>query len=69
MRAATASELRDHNTSLPGWVKGGEKIIIAQRGKPVARVIAGNPTSTTKVRWEEAPEESFQLIGDAASQW
>jgi prevent-host-death family protein len=83
MRTATVRDLRNHYTSLLGWVSAGEEIIITQRGKPVARLIPENPQESAKVNWAEAPEitrdrsgervltaeESSQLIHDAASLW
>jgi len=83
MRTATVRDLRNHYTSLLGWVSAGEEIIITQRGKPVARLIPENPQEPAKVNWAEAPEitrdrsgervltaeESSQLIHDAASLW
>lgn len=83
MRTATVRDLRNHYTSLLGWVSAGEEIVITQRGKPVARLIPENPEGPKKVNWAEAPEitrdrsgervltaeESSQLIHDAASLW
>lgn len=83
MRTATVRDLRNHYTSLLGWISAGEEIIITQRGKPVARLIPENPAKPGKVNWAEAPEvtrdrtgervltaeESSELIHDAASRW
>ena len=83
MRTATVRDLRNHYTSLLGWVSAGEEIVITQRGKPVARLIPENPQEAKKVNWAESPavtrdrsservltaEESLELIHDAASLW
>jgi prevent-host-death family protein len=83
MRTATVRDLRNHYTSLLGWVSAGEEIVITQRGKPVARLIPEHPPESRKVNWAESPavtrdrsgepvlpaEESLQLIHDAASLW
>lgn len=83
MRTATVRDLRNHYTSLLGWVRAGEEIVITQRGKPVARLIPENPEGPNKVNWADSPavtrdrsgervlsaEESSQLIHDAAGQW
>ena len=83
MRTATVRDLRNHYTSLLGWVSAGEEIVITQRGKPVARLSPENPAATHKMNWADAPEitrhrsgermltaeESSQLIHDAASLW
>ena len=83
MRTATVRDLRNHYTSLLGWISAGEEIVITQRGKPVARLIPEKPAQPAKVDWSEAPEitrdrtgermlsaeESSQLIHDAAGKW
>ena len=83
MRTATVRDLRNHYTSLLGWISAGEEIVITQRGKPVARLIPENPAKLGKVDWSESPavlrdrsaepmltaEESSQLIHDAAGKW
>ena len=83
MRTATVRDLRNHYTSLLSWVKGGEEVIITQRGKAVARLIPEKSAEPEKVNWGNAPEvtrdrsgerilsaqESLDLIHDAASKW
>ena len=83
MRTATVRDLRNHYTSLLGWVSAGEEVVITQRGKPVARLIPEKPAEPEKVNWGNAPEvtrdrssermlssqESLDLIHDAASKW
>ena len=83
MRTATVRDLRNHYTSLLGWISAGEEIIITQRGKPVARLIPEKPAKPGKVNWANSPavtrdrtgervlsaEESSELIHDAASLW
>ena len=83
MRTATVRDLRNHYTSLLGWVSAGEEIVITQRGKAVARLIPENSGGSAKVNWAESPavtrdrsgervltaEESLELIHDAASLW
>ncbi|MEI6675616.1 MAG: type II toxin-antitoxin system prevent-host-death family antitoxin [Verrucomicrobiota bacterium] len=50
MRTATVSDLRNHYTSLLGWISAGEQIVITQRGKPVARLIPANPAQPGATR-------------------
>ena len=83
MRTATVRDLRNHYTSLLGWINAGEEIVITQRGKPVARLIPEKPAQPGKVDWSDSPavlrdrsaepmltaEESSQLIHDAAGKW
>jgi len=83
MRTATVRDLRNHYTSLLGWISAGEEIIITQRGIPVARLIPEKLAKPGKVNWADSPavlrdrsaepilsaEESSQLIHDAAGQW
>ena len=83
MRTATVRDLRNHYTSLLGWISAGEEIIITQRGRPVARLIPENPAKPGKVNWADSPAvlrdrsaepilsaaESSQLLHDAAGQW
>lgn len=83
MRTATVRDLRNHYTSLLGWISAGEEIIITQRGKPVARLIPEKPAGPAKVNWTDSPavtrdrtgervltaEESSELIHLAASPW
>jgi prevent-host-death family protein len=83
MRTATVRDLRNHYTSLLGWISAGEEIIITQRGRPIARLIPENPAKPGKVNWADSPAvlrdrsaepilsaaESSQLIHDAAGQW
>ena len=83
MRTATVRDLRNHYTSLLGWINAGEEIVITQRGKPVARLIPEKPAPPATVDWTEAPEitrdrtgermlsaeETLEIIHDAASLW
>jgi prevent-host-death family protein len=83
MRTATVRDLRNHYTSLLGWVKAGEEIVITQRGQPVARLIPEKQEEPKKVNWADSPavtrdrsgeriltaQESSDLIHDAASKW
>lgn len=83
MRTATVRDLRNHYTSLLGWIGAGEEIVITQRGKAIARLVPEKPEASKKVNWADAPEvtrdrsgekmltaeESQDLIHDAASQW
>lgn len=83
MRTATVRDLRNHYTSLLGWISAGEEIIITQRGKPIARLIPEKPATPTKVNWADSPavtrdrtgervlsaQESSELIHNAASPW
>src|SRR5688572_18602013 len=83
MRTATVRDLRNHYTSLLSWIRGGEEIVITQRGKAIARLIPEKPEQRKTVNWADAPEvtrdrsgevmltheESLNLIHDAASKW
>jgi prevent-host-death family protein len=83
MRTATVRDLRNHYTSLLGWVKAGEEVVITQRGKAVARLIPETTAQPQQVNWAEAPEvtrdrsgervltaeESLNLIHEAGGQW
>jgi prevent-host-death family protein len=83
MKTATVRDLRNHYTSLLGWVKAGEEVLITQSGKPVARLIPEKPPEPAKVNWADSPavtrdrssekiltaQESLDLIHDAASKW
>ncbi len=44
MRVASVSEAKNKLSSLLDQVKGGETIVIAERGKPVARLIPVPPS-------------------------
>ncbi|MCP5544670.1 MAG: type II toxin-antitoxin system prevent-host-death family antitoxin [Akkermansiaceae bacterium] len=83
MRTATVRDLRNHYSSLLGWVKAGEEIVITQRGVPVARLVPETPEAPAEVNWADAPEvtrdrsgervltaeESRDLIHEAGGRW
>ena len=83
MRTASVRDLRNHYTSLLGWVKAGEEVVITQRGKPVARLVPEKPAVPQVVNWAESPavnrdrtnermlsaEESLALIHEAGGKW
>lgn len=83
MRTASVRDLRNHYTSLLGWVKAGEEVVITQRGKPVARLVPENAAVPQVVNWADAPEvtrdrsgermltakESLELIHEAGGKW
>lgn len=83
MRTATVRDLRNHYTSLLGWVKAGEEVLITQRGKIVARLVPEVPAEKKPVNWADSPaisrdrsgervltaEESLNLIHEAGGKW
>lgn len=83
MKTASVRDLRNHYTSLLGWVKAGEEVLITQRGKPVARLVPEKPAVPQVVNWADAPEvtrdrsgermltaeESLELIHEAGGKW
>lgn len=83
MRTATVRDLRNHYTSLLGWVKAGEEVVITQRGKAVARLVPETTPQAPKVNWADSPavtrdrsgervlsaEESLNLIHEAGGKW
>jgi prevent-host-death family protein len=83
MKTATVRDLRNHYSSLLGWIKEGEEVIITQRGKPVARLVPEVPLGAGKVNWRDAPEvtrdrsgetilsaqESLDMIHEASGKW
>ena len=83
MRTATVRDLRNHYSSLLGWVKAGEEIGITQRGVPVARLVPETQDAPAEVNWADSPavtrdrsgervlsaEESRDLIHDAGGKW
>lgn len=83
MRTATVRDLRNHYTSLLGWVKAGEEVVITQRGKAVARLVPEKDAQPKQVNWADSPavtrdrsgervlsaEESLNLIHEAGGKW
>lgn len=83
MRTATVRDLRNHYTSLLGWVKAGEEVVITQRGKAVARLVPETSNQAQEVNWADSPavtrdrsgervlsaEESLNLIHEAGGKW
>ncbi len=83
MKTATVRDLRNHYTSLLGWISAGEEVVITQRGKTIARLVPEKPGLTAKVNWADSPEvrrdrslehtltaeESAKLITEAGGQW
>lgn len=83
MRTATVRDLRNHYTSLLGWVKAGEEVLITQRGAVVARLVPEKSEIPETVNWADAPEvtrdrsgertltaeESLKLIHEAGGKW
>ena len=83
MKTATVRDLRNRYTSVLGWVRAGEEVVITQRGKAVARLIPERPQAGGKVDWSQSvevmrdrsrermltAEESLELIHDASGKW
>ena len=55
MKTATVRDLRNRYTSLLRWLGAGEKIVITQRGKAIARLIPEPEQSERKVDWSQSP--------------
>lgn len=83
MRTATVRDLRNHYTSLLGWIEAGEEIIITQKGRVVARLVPEKEEESKQVDWSKSPavlrdrsevfplsaEESRKLIHESSGQW
>ena len=83
MKTATVRDLRNRYTSLLNWIGAGEEIVIARRGKAVARLIPENAKTGRQADWSSSPavkrgrprgrvltaKESSALIHESSGQW
>lgn len=83
MKTASVRDLRNHYTSLLGWIDAGEEIVITKRGKPIARLVPENKRATSQVNWSDSPavkrkrdsaatlttKQSSEIIHQAAGSW
>jgi len=83
MKTATVRDLRNHYSSLMGWIDAGEEVVITRRGEPIATLAPIKQKPPENVNWAESPavtrdrsgerpltaQESLDIIHDAASKW
>jgi len=62
MIVAGIKEVKNNLSRLLARVKGGEEVLITERGKPVARIV-GEPGTGRSVREELAPLIESGLVG------
>jgi antitoxin (DNA-binding transcriptional repressor) of toxin-antitoxin stability system len=51
MKTATVRALRNHYSTLMGWIDAGEEIAISRRGRVVARLVPVSPQRPRPVDW------------------
>ena len=51
MKTATVRALRNHYSSLMGWIDAGEEIAISRRGRVIARLVPASPKHPRRVDW------------------
>ena len=83
MKTATVRDLRNHYSSLMGWIDAGEEVVITRRGEPIATLAPIKQKTPKQVNWANSPavtrdrsgeriltaQESLDIIHDAASKW
>ena len=83
MKTATVRDLRNRYTSLLGWIRAGEEVLITQRGVVIARLSPATAQATETVNWADSPEvrrdrsgdtvltaeQATAILGEAGGQW
>ena len=83
MKTATVRDLRNRYTSLLGWIRAGEEVLITQRGVVIARLSPATAQAAQTVNWAECPEvrrdrsgdtvltaeQAAAILGEAGGQW
>lgn len=83
MKTATVRDLRNHYTSLLGWISAGEDVVITRKGKVIARLVPERPEILHRVDWTHSPavdrdrsalrmipaKESRDILSEAGGKW
>jgi antitoxin (DNA-binding transcriptional repressor) of toxin-antitoxin stability system len=83
MKTATVRDLRNHYTTLIGWLRAGEEITITQRGETIGRLVPEKSQKAKRVDWSKSAavtrdrskermltaKESAKLLSEAGGPW
>ena len=66
MKTATVGEVQKHLARILKEIKAGQEIVVAKRGKPVARLVPVGPGET--IEWPDFYQQALEVSGKPLSE-